>query len=325
MADDFTQEHRLSAVKLCEKVEDGDFDGIQFQIGTPDGTGFSNLITLYGHGNTNKNDPAVNCRYIRMASDDYVESVTVHYLTNPESSGIQSISLKTVKGFELTSGTAEKSKEQHHRAGVSHETPLSATTYFEAEKQLVGVFGLQASDNSSLNSLGFITFEVACDINAPAAPPGASEETKEEDETDGNRVTYIVLYALLTLILTVLIILVCMLRRQEKDRGASSEKKAAVSPDTPAGDLPNVVSAEKKEEKRPSVARRASTAIYKAIVDRSDSYKEQDPPIGKGDVEMQVADHNLSNLFEKSQDTFLKSMTRASRKNSLLFGEHNAS
>ena len=78
----------MSAIKLCEKVSDGDFDGVQFQLGTPDGTGFDNLITLYSHGNTNKRDETVNCNYIRMDSQDYVEEVTVQYLTDHETSGI---------------------------------------------------------------------------------------------------------------------------------------------------------------------------------------------------------------------------------------------
>ena len=101
----------MSAIKLCEKVENGDFDGIQFQIGVPNETSFDNLITLYSHGNTSRSDPTVLCRYIRMAPDDFVESVTVRYQTDVESSGIQSISLKTVNGYELFSGQPELTRE----------------------------------------------------------------------------------------------------------------------------------------------------------------------------------------------------------------------
>ena len=71
-AGQFQQEHRLSAIKLCEKAADLNFDGIQFQIGTPYENSFENLITLYSHGNTSLKDPENNCRFIRMTPDDYI-------------------------------------------------------------------------------------------------------------------------------------------------------------------------------------------------------------------------------------------------------------
>ena len=54
---------------------------------------------------------------------------------------------------------------------------------------------------------------------------------------------------------------------------------------------------------------KVQTKVEDAIEKRKNSYKDQAIETmltKKGDIEMQVADHNLSNIFEKSNDQFLK-------------------
>ena len=235
----------------------------------------------------------------------------MQYLTDPESSGIQSIVLKTLKGYEL-------------KSGVTNDEFLTSTTYFAADKQLVGVFGLQASDNSNLNSLGFITFEVACDIVDPALPPGAAENTKSE-KLDTRTVIYIILYVILGLILTALIVLVCMLQRQEnRQKWESIQKKSSIQPDkdTPAEEEPDV------QMSAPSPLQRIKTKVENAIekIERRSNYKETGQSnVSKGDIEMQVAEHNLSNIFEKSNDNFIKQITQVEKSNELLFQKNRVS
>ena len=117
----------------------------------------------------------------------------------------------TLKGYELASG-------------VSTIDSQSAIIEFDEDKQLVGVFGLETTiGNASLNSLGFIKFEIACDITSPAVPPGVME-TDESSGIDEKSIFYIILYIVLLVILTALIIIVCMLRRKEAAR--ATHKKA---------------------------------------------------------------------------------------------------
>ena len=89
---------------------------------------------------------------------------------------------------------------------------ISPLTTFKTSLNLDTSINKTTRDNSNLNSLGFITFEVGCDITDPALPPGAAENTKSE-KLDSSTVVYIILYLILGLILTALIILVCMLQR----------------------------------------------------------------------------------------------------------------
>ena len=195
------QDHRLFAVKLCHKIADGDFDGVQFQLGTAKQETFENKVTLYSHGNTNKRDPDLECSYLRLDPQDYIEEITVQYLTDPETSGVQSLSIKTAKGYQIRSGK-EKTDEY-----------LSATVQFQEDNQLVGVFGLESPANENLHSLGFITFEVTCDLENPIRPP-SEEMNNDKTGTTIGLLTYVILYVLLGIVLIVLIILICMLHRK---------------------------------------------------------------------------------------------------------------
>ena len=76
----------------------------------------------------------------------------------------------------------------------------------------MGVFGLESPASENLHSLGFITFEVSCDLKNPVKPP--SEEMNEELGAPFGLLTYVILYVLLALVLIALIVLICMQHRQ---------------------------------------------------------------------------------------------------------------
>ena len=70
--------------------------------------------------------------------------------------------------------------------------------------------------------------------------------------------------------------------------------------------MPVVEDVDEKKE-APSPLQRIKTKVENAIEKierRSSNYKEttDGDRVSKGDIEMQVAEHNLSNIFEKSND-----------------------